>query len=185
MKKLVLIINGRGGVGKDTLCDFAASAFSVKNVSSITPVKEIAVQVGWQGEKTDRARKFLSDLKAAMVAYNDFPTQWAIAQYKAFLASREQIMFLHVREGREIDKFVRATGGRAKTLLIRRATVHQEAYGNRSDDEAEDYKYDYVFDNDLPLAATKEVFVTYLHSLLDTLQDDTDEPTTAFIDNTF
>ena len=162
MQKLVFVINGRGGVGKDTLCECAARAFSVKNVSSITPIKEVAALVGWQGEKTDRARRFLSDLKATMIAYNDYPTVWAVEQYRAFLAGDEQIMFLHVREGEEIDKFVRATGGKAKTLLIRRDAVHQEAYGNRSDDEVESYQYDYVFDNDMPLGEAEQAFLAFL-----------------------
>lgn len=167
MKKMVLVINGRGGVGKDTLCDLAARAFSVKNVSSITPIKQLASQVGWQGEKTDRARKFLSDLKALLISYNDYPTVWATAQYRDFLASDEQIMFLHVREGEEIDKFIRATEKKAKTLLIRRAAVHQGAYGNRSDDEVENYTYDYVFDNDLPLEEAERAFVSFLRRLYD------------------
>lgn len=171
MKKLVFVINGRGGVGKDTLCDLAARTFSVKNVSSITPVKELAAQAGWQGEKTDRARKFLSDLKAAMIAYNDYPTLWATEQYRAFLASDEQVMFLHVREGEEIDKFVRATGGKAKTLLIRRAAVHQEVYGNRSDDGVERYTYDYVFHNDMPLSEAEPAFLAFLREIWDTVTE--------------
>lgn len=166
MVKLVFVINGRGGVGKDTLCDAAARAFLVKNVSSITPVKELAAKVGWQGEKSDRARKFLSDLKALLIAYNDYPTQWAATQYHAFLEGEEQIMFLHIREGAEIDKFVRVTGGTAKTLLIRRAAAHNGAYGNRSDDEVEEYRYDYVFDNDRPQAEAEEAFVAFLQGLL-------------------
>ena len=171
MKKLVFVINGRGGVGKDTLCDFAADAFAVKNVSSITPIKELAAQVGWQGEKTDRARKFLSDLKALLISYNDYPTVWAEARYREFLASEEQIMFLHVREGAEIDKFVRATNGHAKTLLIRRAAVHQGAYGNRSDDEVENYTYDYVFDNDLPIEEARASFTDFLRRLYDAVTE--------------
>lgn len=167
MAKLVFVINGRGGVGKDTLCDAAARVFSVKNVSSITPVKELAAKVGWQGEKTDRARRFLSDLKALLIAYNDYPTRWAAEQYHAFLKGGERIMFLHIREGAEIDKFVRVTGGAAKTLLIRRAAAHSGAYGNRSDDEVEEYCYDYIFDNDRPQAEAEEAFVTFLRSLLD------------------
>lgn len=171
MKKVVFVINGRGGVGKDTLCDLAAKAYSVKNVSSITPIKELAAQVGWQGEKTDRARKFLSDLKALTIAYNDFPTAWAREQYRQFLEGDEQIMFVHIREGEEIQKFVSATGGAAKTLLIRRAAVHQGAYGNRSDDEAESYQYDYTFDNDLPLEKAGEAFVAFLREVLETVTE--------------
>ncbi|MBO5879339.1 MAG: hypothetical protein J6Q68_02150, partial [Clostridia bacterium] len=67
MKKLVMVINGAGGVGKDTLCDFASAHFSVMNISSITPIKEIAAMCGWNGEKSDKARKFLSDLKALSI----------------------------------------------------------------------------------------------------------------------
>ena len=53
MNKTVLVINGEGGVGKDTLCDLAAKHFKVKNISSITPIKEIAAMCGWRGEKEE------------------------------------------------------------------------------------------------------------------------------------
>ena len=44
MKKLGIVINGRGGVGKDTLCDFAAKVYRTVNVSSVDPIKKIASQ---------------------------------------------------------------------------------------------------------------------------------------------
>ena len=162
MKKLVFVINGRGGVGKDTLCDFAARYFRVTNLSTIMPVKDLARQCGWQGEKTDRARRFLSDLKAVLAAYNDYPTLWAKERYLEFLAGENQIMFMHIREKEEIEKFVRATDGAAKTLLIRRSAVHREAYGNRSDDEAESYPYDFVYENDLPIEQAEKDFAAFL-----------------------
>ena len=166
MKKAVIVINGRGGVGKDTLCEFAAKKYAVRNVSSITPIKALAAQCGWAGEKTDRARKILSDLKALLIGYNDYPTKWAMGEYEEFLKSDEVVMFLHVREGEEIAKFVRETGGRAKTLLIRRAAHHTGAYGNASDDLVEEYDYDYTFDNDLPLAETEGAFLSLLEKIL-------------------
>ena len=103
--KLTIVINGKGGVGKDTLCRFAAERYKTENVSSITPIKEIAALCGWQGEKTDRARKFLSDLKALTAEYNDFPTNYLVAQYRAFLASDGELLFVHIREPEEIRKF--------------------------------------------------------------------------------
>ena len=63
MEKIVVIINGKGGVGKDTLCDALSSKYTVRNVSSITPIKEIAQLGGWQGGKQNKDRKFLADLK--------------------------------------------------------------------------------------------------------------------------
>ncbi|MBQ8174831.1 MAG: hypothetical protein IJ009_05450 [Clostridia bacterium] len=171
MKKLVFVINGRGGVGKDALCDFAARHFRVTNLSTIMPIKDLAVQCGWQGEKTDRARRFLSDLKAVLAAYNDYPTLWAKERYLEFLADENEILFMHIREAEEIEKFVRATDGRAETILIRRAAVHREAYGNRSDDEVEDYTYDYVYDNDLPLEEAGEGFVAFLKGIWNSLTE--------------
>lgn len=165
MKKLVFVINGRGGVGKDTLCDYAARYFRVTNLSTIMPIKDLAAQCGWQGEKTDRARRFLSDLKAVLAAYNDYPTLWAKERYLEFLAGDDQIMFMHIREAEEIEKFVRATDGRAKTVLIRREAVHREAYGNRSDDEVESIAYDYTYNNDLPLDEAGEGFVAFLSEI--------------------
>ena len=152
MEKKVLVINGAGGVGKDTLCDLVAKHFRVMNVSTIDPIKEIALQCGWHGEKDDRARRFLSDLKRLTVEYSDFPTVWAKGQYEKFMASDLEVMFMHVREPEEIDKFVRATGGRAKTLLIRGGSrMKKISYGNVSDDLVENYSYDLYFTNDKTL----------------------------------
>jgi hypothetical protein len=50
MQKTVIVINGSGGVGKDTLCDIAATHYSVWNISSIDPIKELAAITGWNGD---------------------------------------------------------------------------------------------------------------------------------------
>ena len=152
MKKLTVVINGSGGVGKDTLCDLAANHYKIRNISTITPVKELARQADWDGRKDARSRKFLSDLKKLLVDYNDFPTNWAKAQYEDFLTTDEEILIVHIREPIEISKFVKATDGKAKTLLIRGGErMKKEIYGNASDDEVENYFYDFYFTNDKSL----------------------------------
>lgn len=167
MEKLVIVINGMGGVGKDTLCDFAAERFSVKNISSITPIKNIATECGWDGRKDDKSRKFLSDLKRLCVEYNDYPTRWAYAEYEKFLATDEQIMFVHIREPEEIEKFVRIADGKAKTLLIRGGDRMQKScYGNVSDDGVENYNYDVYFMNDGTLEDAREGFCRLLLEML-------------------
>jgi cytidylate kinase len=166
MKKTVIVINGAGGVGKDTLCDFAAKSFKVKNISSITPIKEIARECGWDGSKDDKSRKFLADLKALCVEYNDYPTVWAKSQYDEFQESDEELMFVHIREPQEIAKFVSATGGVAKTLLIRGGErTKRGAYGNAADDGVENYDYDFYFDNDKTLSEAEDAFVAFLGSI--------------------
>ena len=170
MKKLTLVINGRGGVGKDTLCEVAATRYRVRNVSSITPIKELAAACGWQGEKTDRARRFLADLKALTAAYNDYPTAWVTERYREFLASDEEILFVHIREAAEIRKFVDATGGDARTLLVRaEGRLGAHTYGNASDDEVEAYDYDYYFGNDGTRKEAAASFLEFLDGVLATL----------------
>ena len=167
MNKVTIVINGAGGVGKDTLCDIAARHFAVRNISTITPIKELARMADWDGRKDDRSRKFLADLKQLCVRYNDFPTNWAKAQYEDFLTTDEEILFVHIREPEEIAKYVKATDGAAKTLLIRGGErMRKSAYGNAADDGVENYYYDYYFDNDKSLEETEQTFTAFMKRIL-------------------
>ena len=165
--KIAIVINGKGGVGKDTLCEGAAKRFKVKNISSITPIKEIAKLCGWDGSKDDRSRKFLAELKQLCVDYNDYPTVWAKGEYEQFLLSDEEIMFVHIREPEEISKFVKATGGEAKTLLVRAdSRLAKNVYGNAADDNVENYAYDFYFDNEGEVLEMQEKFCALLSEII-------------------
>ena len=84
-----------------------------------------------------------------------------------FLKSDDEIMFLHVREPMEIEKFVRATENRAKTLLIRGgARTRKDNYGNQSDDGVENYSYDYYYVNEKTLDVAETEFVSLLQMIL-------------------
>ena len=167
MKKAVIVINGAGGVGKDTLCDLAAKHFKVYNVSSITPIKEIASLCGWDGSKDDKSRKFLADLKRISIEYNDYPTLWAKDRYEEFLGSQDEVMFLHIREPEEISKFVSATCGKAKTLLVRGGSrMTKTSYGNAADDSVEQYEYDYYYVNEKTLDVAETEFCDLLRKII-------------------
>lgn len=166
--KIVVVINGKGGVGKDTICDITAALFYAKTISSITPVKEIAAQCGWKGEKDPKARKFLADLKQLLIAYNDFPNQYLVREVQAFRSDPgTDILFVHIREAGQIESFLRLIGEKAVTLLIRssRPGLSDAVYGNSADDDVEQYSYDYIFNNDCGQAVLfqeTERFITQL-----------------------
>lgn len=73
MRKII-IINGGAGVGKDTFVRLCQNIDpTIQNLSSVDYVREVAHELGWSGEKDDKARRFLSDLKKAMMLYNGAP----------------------------------------------------------------------------------------------------------------
>jgi cytidylate kinase len=161
MKKLVIVINGAGGVGKDTLCAFAAGSYRVRNVSSVDPIKAMARMGGWDGDKSDKSRKMLSDLKMLFTQYNDLCLRYITEQYQQFLDSEEQVMFVHIREPEEIARFVAVAPERIKTLLITNSAKERHVYQNASDDNVAQYSYDAVYDNILPLEETEKAFLDF------------------------
>ncbi len=166
MGKAVFIINGTGGVGKDTVCEMAAALCPVRSVSSITPIVEIARSAGWDGVKTPASRRLLSRLKDAFTEYNDLPFRYCMQQVEEFLAGSERLMFLHVREPREIERLRQAVGPCCHTLLVRRPGVSGQLLGNPSDDGVEGYQYDAVIENDGGLDELREKVADFVAAFL-------------------
>ena len=102
MDKHIFIINGCGGVGKDTFVKLVSEELdktmkklhTVTNFSSVDKVKELAKKIGWKGEKSERDRKFLSDLKILVSDYSDMPFQSMKEKVKIFkMDMANQILF--------------------------------------------------------------------------------------------
>lgn len=174
MKKTVIIINGSGGVGKDTMCEFAADEYSTRVISAITPVKKIARLCGWDGKKDEKSRRFLSDLKALLVAFNDLPNRYLVRKTKKFLANeKHELLFVHIREISEIEKYKASLYGCRKsndefhivTLLVVRNGVGR--WNNESDDNVANYDYDFIYRNDMQLSDACGDFVRFLRETLD------------------
>lgn len=154
MKKLIVIINGKGGAGKDTCIDEISKYYKTMNVSSITPVKEAAKMLGWKGDKELKSRKFLSDLKLLSTRYNDFPMAYVLSKISEFKSSDNWLMFIHMREPEEINKLMDKIGSddgiNVVTLLVDRPVLNDHKYGNPADDNVYEYGYTYVFTNNFP-----------------------------------
>lgn len=155
--KYIFIINGAAMHGKDTFAglvsEYLYDECSVGNYSSVSKVKEIAKLIGWQGKKTEKDRKFLSDLKLLTTEYNDMPLNDMKNFANNFMNGDTmfpKMLFLHIREPEEIAKAVSefATKGyNIKTVLVKRKNaIH--IISNMADANVYNYDYDIVINND-------------------------------------
>lgn len=144
--KQVIIINGYGGVGKDTFVNFCANRIATKNYSSVTEIKKIAQLLDWDGGKTEKDRKFLSDLKLLATEYSDFPFRCISKQIDNFMKQNEyELLFIHIRDIPEIKRVVEKYPF-VKTLLITNSNV-QPITSNVADANVMNYNYTYTIDN--------------------------------------
>lgn len=158
MNKHIIIINGKVGSGKDACVDFVSMQYMSKvlNISTIDCIKRIATHCGWQGAKTYKDRKFLSDLKQLVSDYCDLPHITTMNFIDQFIKhSPYEIVFIHCREPENIKRLVddicsiysETYDFKLITLLIKRPCTDSENFGNLSDDDVENYPYDYTFNN--------------------------------------
>lgn len=154
---MVVIINGRPGVGKDEFVRQCGMVMPCRifNVSTIDFVKYIARKCGWTGEKTLEHRKFLSDLKELLSEWNDVPFKKTVETIQETILSMSEnghrdndyVIFVHCREPKNIIK-LKERFPDAMTLLIRRPLVEETATSNSSDEEVFQFQYDAVIVND-------------------------------------
>ena len=155
MSKKIFVINGIATSGKDTFVELVSEFVPTKNISSVDKIKEIAKLIGWDGEsKTEKDRKFLSDLKLLTSKYCDMPFQYMKEQVENFNNSKDLCLFLHIREPEEIKRAVKEFN--AKTILITRNSVEQ-IMSNMADANVYNYEYDYTIHNDGTIEDLKKV----------------------------
>jgi hypothetical protein len=152
-KHHIVVINGRGGVGKDTLIatldKLLGADYRTKSISAITPVKMAAMTYfGWDGAEEERDRKFLADLRQLIEDYNDSCMEYLKTQtYEhAFKNERSQnatILFVHILEYDNIMRYcdwVRSTPYLDKNYQVTTISI-------LSPDEEYDGNYDHMYVN--------------------------------------
>lgn len=150
--KIVVIVNGPPTSGKDTFCEiFNNVAFSFNKcseiVSSVGAVKQAAEIMGWSGTKTPEERKALSDLKLISEKLWDGPNKYMLMKARTSICD---VVFVHIRELRNIDKFIelcKEAGIGVRTLYIhRKGEVVTNNEGDRDAYDV-DYPYQSILDN--------------------------------------
>lgn len=143
--KIIVIINGSGGVGKDSFCNLCSKYIPTMSVSTIDVVKQSYKLLGWNGIKTENHRKALSDIKDIATKNLNYPYNFIKSKIDYFKKSEYVLMFIHSREPNEIKMFVEEFG--CFTLLITNKNVNM-INTNHADLEVENYNYDFIIKND-------------------------------------
>ena len=139
MKK-IFVQNSVGGSGKDTWASLLNKHISTYKYSIVDLPKEAAKVLGWDGGKTEKDRKFLSDVMDLSTEYNDAPFK--------------DVLSIVMRDPKDIARAVETFG--AETILIRNPNV-RKIESNHADRYVENYEYDYIIENDGTLEQLEKV----------------------------
>lgn len=166
MKKLIFIINGSGGTGKDSFCNIIKqySGHDTYTISSANRAKKIAMDVfGWDGiSKNEKSRKLLATIKDLLTWWDDIPFKDMKGEIMYFEATPSmEIMFIHVREPQEIQKLVDIFP-HIKTILITNKNV-PNITSNDADAGVFNYKYDYYIENNGTLDDLKDTALSFIN----------------------
>ena len=129
---------------------FILGAECVYNISTVDFVKEVATMCGWDGTKTPKNRKFLSDLKDLLTEWDDVPFNKIIDTIDTWAYERiaegeydRSLVFVHCREPKEIEKLVEHYNiddeDIVTTLLIRREAAENIQQINHADNDVLNY----------------------------------------------
>ena len=146
MKK-IFIQNSVGGSGKDTWAGLVGKYIQTHKCSIVDLPKEAAKVLGWDGGKTEKDRRFLSDIMDLSTKYNDSPFRdvlSVVADFKNNLIE-DEVLFIDMRDPKDIARAVKDFD--AETILIRNPNV-KKIESNHADANVEEYEYDYIIEND-------------------------------------
>ena len=155
MKK-VFILNGVGSVGKGKFVEFVSKYIPTCKYSIADLPKEAATILGWDGGKTEKDRRFLSDMIDLATEYNDSPFRDVVSIVTDFKNNKIEtdVLFVDMRDPKDIVRAVETFD--AETVLLRNPRVkHIET--NHADRNVENYKYDYIIENDGTLEQLEKV----------------------------
>ena len=157
MDNQIFILNGAAGSGKDTFAQMCNLYIPTYHYYIVSSVKEVAEQLGCNvQDKTEKTRKFLSDLFDLSMEYNNYPlyrVEKIIADFLRDTDSKNAIAFIDVRNPTDIKRLVDKYD--FKTVLVRNDNV-KKIESNHADKNVSDYQYDYYIDNNGTLSQLRE-----------------------------
>ena len=164
MKK-VFILNGVGAVGKGAFVEFVSKYIPTYKYSIADLSKEAATILGWDGGKTEKDRRFLSDIIDLATEYNDSPFRDVVSIVTDFKSNKIEtdVLFVDMRNPKDIARAVKTFD--AETVLLRNPRV-KPIETNHADRNVENYKYDYIIENDGTLEQLQNVAEFFVREII-------------------
>ncbi len=160
----IWIVNSYPKAGKTTFEKFVQEIYDGPCIllSTMDRVRTIAFDLGWNGEKTPKDRKFLSDLKRILMEWQDIPFQRTLQEIRRaqHYFKEDPLIFVDCREPTEIQRFVDEVS--AKTIFVSRPQVANLQQSNESDAHVGDFVYDIVISNEGSLDDLKHRAVEFV-----------------------
>lgn len=155
MKK-IFILNGVGTSGKGEFADRLNNYIPTYKYSIVDLPKEAAKVLGWNGSKTERDRRFLSDVMDLSTEYNDAPFKDVLSIVTDFKNNEieDSVLIIDMRDPKDIERAVKTFG--AETILVRNPDV-RKIESNHADRDVENYTYDYIIENNGSLEQLDDV----------------------------
>ena len=168
----IFVINGYPQSGKDTFCKFAEENYPrVYTYSTIAKIKELALLIGWDGQKDEKGRKLLADLKKTLSKYNDVSYKETMSFIREKMEecadkygedANDAIFFIHCREPKDIKRFCRSYG--AQSIFINRPGCDKQ-WSNSADNKVKEWTYNHYIDNNGSLEDLKRVACDFIESV--------------------
>lgn len=164
MKNLV-ILNGFPRSGKDEFANLLINHFYTYDIcgaliSSVEVIKEVALLLGWNGEKDQASRNALSELKDLATKHWDSPFKM-MCENADNISSEEAIIFI-VREPIEIERFKQKY---PETITIFIERDNHETANNHADLDCGNYFYDLYIENNGTLEQLEESAIQLISDL--------------------
>lgn len=173
--KQVFILNGVGTSGKGVFADYVSKHIQTHKYSIVDLPKKAAKVLGWDGGKTEKDRKFLSDIMDLSTDYNDAPFKDVVSVVADFKNDfiKGEFLIIDMRDPKDISCAVEIFG--AKTILIENPNVGK-IESNHADRDVKNYKYDYIIENN----GTLEQLKTTAGEFVEFVKDKSKQPKGAY-----
>lgn len=179
--KYIVIVNGKPESGKTTFENRCIRYLDINDLaygyihSSIAYIKDVYKQLGWDGTKSDKARKDLSALKQMWIDNCNGPLKHMVDYVIKLDNDNDHVVFVDIREESEIIKFkemfgsLNSIGIRCTTVFICRDDNDGMEYGNKSDDNVGQNMslYEYIISNNRAVENLNNLADAFISQLLE------------------